>query len=209
MPQMMEREPSILKVGGGIGEAAPPPRAAQGASSEAAAVSPERRPAPRAREEGGLVTVAGFWHRAVAATVDAIAVLPVAWLATWIAGSLAGMRLPPARRTGLDYWLDLALAGEPALWGGVALTISVLVIYLLLFQAMSGRTLGMRLLRLRVIDLYGDPPSVPRAALRTIGYLVCLATLSLGFVWVGFDREKRGLHDWIAGTYVIRAPRST
>jgi uncharacterized RDD family membrane protein YckC len=27
----------------------------------------------------------------------------------------------------------------------------------------------------------------------------------LGFFWVGFDSEKRGLHDWIAGTYVIKA----
>jgi uncharacterized RDD family membrane protein YckC len=27
----------------------------------------------------------------------------------------------------------------------------------------------------------------------------------LGFLWVGFDSEKRGLHDWIAGTYVIKA----
>ena len=39
---------------------------------------------------------------------------------------------------------------------------------------------------------------------RTAGYLAGLATLSLGFLWIGFDAEKRGLHDWIAGTYVIR-----
>ena len=30
------------------------------------------------------------------------------------------------------------------------------------------------------------------------------ATLGLGFAWIGFDREKRGLHDWLAGTYVVR-----
>ena len=30
------------------------------------------------------------------------------------------------------------------------------------------------------------------------------ATLFLGFLWIGFDSEKRGLQDWIAGTYVIR-----
>jgi uncharacterized RDD family membrane protein YckC len=28
--------------------------------------------------------------------------------------------------------------------------------------------------------------------------------LFLGFLWIGFDSEKRGLHDWIAGTYVVR-----
>jgi uncharacterized RDD family membrane protein YckC len=24
-------------------------------------------------------------------------------------------------------------------------------------------------------------------------------------LWIGFDREKRGLHDWIADTYVVKA----
>jgi uncharacterized RDD family membrane protein YckC len=80
-----------------------------------------------------------------------------------------------------------------------------MVIYLLAFHAMAGRTPGMRLLRLRVIDVYGDPPSVIRAVVRTAGYLACFITFSLGFIWIGFDREKRGLHDWLAGTYVIRA----
>ncbi len=54
-----------------------------------------------------------------------------------------------------------------------------------------------------------SPPSstpVWRAAVRAVGYLVALATGGLGFLWVGFDREKRGLHDWLAGTYVIKSP---
>ena len=42
-------------------------------------------------------------------------------------------------------------------------------------------------------------------ATATAGYLAGLATAFLGFLWIGFDAEKRGLHDWIAGTYVIRA----
>ena len=41
--------------------------------------------------------------------------------------------------------------------------------------------------------------------LRSGGYVAAAATLLLGFLWIGFDSEKRGLHDWIAGTYVIRA----
>ena len=41
--------------------------------------------------------------------------------------------------------------------------------------------------------------------MRCAGYLAGVATLFLGFLWMGFDSEKRGLHDWIAGTYVIRA----
>ena len=77
-------------------------------------------------------------------------------------------------------------------------------LYQFVFQATVGQTLGMRLLKLRVVDVYGEPPSYPRAGLRTAAYLASAATLFLGFWWIGFDAEKRGLHDWIAGTYVIR-----
>ena len=31
-----------------------------------------------------------------------------------------------------------------------------------------------------------------------------LATLGLGFLWIAFDSEKRGLHDWLSGTYVVK-----
>jgi len=63
----------------------------------------------------------------------------------------------------------------------------------------------MRLLRLKIIDVYGDRPSPARCVARCGGYLAGVATLFLGFLWMGFDSEKRGLQDWIAGTYVIRA----
>jgi uncharacterized RDD family membrane protein YckC len=63
----------------------------------------------------------------------------------------------------------------------------------------------MRILRIKIIDVYGERPSPARCAVRCAGYFVSLATLMLGFLWMGFDSEKRALHDWIAGTYVIRA----
>ena len=87
----------------------------------------------------------------------------------------------------------------------IVILLAVTVIYLYVFQATLGQTIGMRVLKLRVIDVFGERPSMGRVALRTAGYLAGLATLSLGFLWIGFDAEKRGLHDWIAGTYVIRA----
>lgn len=158
----------------------------------------------RAGEDVPVVVVAGFFRRAAAGFVDGAIVLPISSLVAFLAGRLSGLALPPARQRGIDYWLDLMLAGDPALWGAITLGAVIAALYLLLFQALAGRTLGMRLLGLRVIDLYGDPPRFWRAATRTLGYFACVATLSLGFLWIGFDREKRGLHDWLAGTLVIR-----
>jgi uncharacterized RDD family membrane protein YckC len=157
--------------------------------------------------DGEVVYVAGFWRRALAALCDAAFVLPVALGAVWLAARVAGLALPGARRSGFDTWVDLALAGDAGVWGAAGLALAIAVVYLLVFQATSGRTLGMRLLGLRIVDVYGDTPSVPRVLLRTLGYLASVCTLALGFLWIGFDREKRGLHDWLAGTYVIKAAR--
>jgi uncharacterized RDD family membrane protein YckC len=162
-------------------------------------------PRPLARQ-APVVHVAGFWRRAAAAAVDLAAVLPVAMLVVLVVGKLAGVALP--RRVGLldvDMWIDLVLATDPALVMALTLVAGIGLVYLLVLHILLGRTLGMRLLKLRIIDAYGDPPSPARCVARCAGYLAGAATLFLGFLWIGFDSEKRGLQDWIAGTYVIRA----
>jgi uncharacterized RDD family membrane protein YckC len=159
------------------------------------------------RREAATVYVVGFWRRAAAAFVDALVIVPAALVVALIAGKLAGVS-PPATRPRLldvDLWIDLVLATDPALVMAVVLLVAIAMTYLLVFQITAGRTPGMRLFKIKIIDVWGDRPSPGRCAVRCLGYLVGLATLFLGFLWMGFDSEKRGLHDWIAGTYVIRA----
>jgi uncharacterized RDD family membrane protein YckC len=198
---MGSREPSVL--GGDAGGAI---SAEIGPATPAATERPQTAP-PRASTRDPArqtVVVAGFWRRALAAGIDAAVVLPAAMLLTWIAGKLAGVALPATRNAAIDYWLDLALAGEPSLWGGFGLFTAIVVIYLLVFQVTLAQTLGMRVMKLHIIDVYGERPSLWRAAARTAGYLASALTLGLGFIWIGFDREKRALHDYLAGTYVVR-----
>lgn len=180
-------------------EARPKDRpSARGTASEPP-VRPSRREAP-------AVHVVGFWKRLAAAMIDFAIVIPAALVITWIASMIGGVHLPPSnlRVIDLDMWIDLVLATDPALVMGLGLFLAVGLVYLLVFQIVVGRTLGMRLLRLRIIDVYGDRPSPGRCVARCGGYLAGVATLFLGFLWMGFDSEKRGLQDWIAGTYVIR-----
>jgi uncharacterized RDD family membrane protein YckC len=151
------------------------------------------------------VRVAGFWQRFVAAWVDLAVIVPVGLILTWIASRLGNVHLPPSRIRGPDFWLDLVLHSDPWLMTGVAMFLVVITVYMMVFQLLLGQTLGMKLLRMRVIDVWGERPSIARCAARTAGYLVGIATAMLGFLWVGFDSEKRGIHDWIAGTYVIKA----
>jgi uncharacterized RDD family membrane protein YckC len=148
--------------------------------------------------------VSGFWKRAMAGLIDLAIILPVSLLLCKVAGSLAGLSLPPSRVQGLDFWLDLLLAGDGTLIGALGLTLAIASLYSLIFHISMGRTIGMRALKLRIIDVYGDAPSTNRALARTAGYLLGVATLGLGFIWIAFDSEKRGLHDWLAGTYVVK-----
>lgn len=171
-----------------------------------APVRSPHQPVPRSgRTAAPTFYVAGFWRRLAAGLIDLAVIAPVMLLLTWLAAVITGIQLPAANHRGLDFWLDMFLAGEPALIGGLGLALAIALIYLFLFQATTGRTLGMRVLRVRVIDLFGDPPSIVRTAVRTAAYLASLATLGLGFFWIGFDSEKRALHDWLAGTYVVVA----
>jgi uncharacterized RDD family membrane protein YckC len=187
---MTDREPAVLGAQG----TARPPRSFPGAAAPARSAAP-------------AVYVLGFWRRAAAAAIDLAVVLPTAMLVCWIAGKLSGVSLPPMKigLLDVDLWIDLVLAFDPGLLMNLALTWAIGLTYLTVFHIARGRTLGMAALHMKVIDLYGDRPSPRRCLLRLLGYVASVASLGLGFAWVAFDSEKRGLHDWIAGTYVVRA----
>jgi uncharacterized RDD family membrane protein YckC len=159
------------------------------------------------RREGELVHVVGFWRRMAAAIVDLAIIIPATLIVTLLASKLSGVHMPPRNLhlLDIDLWIDLVLATDPAVVMGLVLLVAIGLAYLLVFQITMGRTLGMRLLRIKIIDVYGDKPSPATCIVRCGGYLASAATLFLGFLWVGFDSEKRGLQDWIAGTYVVRA----
>jgi uncharacterized RDD family membrane protein YckC len=189
-------EPSLLRdPADGRSQAIDPPTRAS---------APELRPSARGAP---TVYVVGFWRRLAAAIVDLAIVIPVSLIITLIVSKIGGVHLPPSniRLLDVDLWIDLVLATDPALLMAFVLFTGIGMTYLLVFHIVLGRTLGMRLFKMRVIDVDGDRPSPARCIARCAGYLAGVATLFLGFLWMGFDSEKRGLHDWIAGTYVIRA----
>ena len=149
--------------------------------------------------------VAGLMRRAAACAIDGVIVAPFALAAGALVAVVAGQPLPRFGELGLAAAVDLALHGDaigPAVLGMAAL---VIALFFFIFHALRGQTPGKRLLGLRVIDPYGLPPSLPRALARTAGGLVSTLGFSLGFLWIGFDREKRGLHDWLAGTWVVKS----
>jgi uncharacterized RDD family membrane protein YckC len=93
--------------------------------------------------------------------------------------------------------IALAVVGDknPASTQYLAVTVFAAQIYLL--TALTGFTVGKRLLGLRVARLDGQPVGLLRSLVRTVLFLLVVPPLVL-------DADLRGLHDRAAGTIVIR-----
>lgn len=70
-------------------------------------------------------------------------------------------------------------------------------------------TPGKRLAGLQVTDAAGGRPAPWRVALRFVAGVPSWAVLHLGHALAGWTRDRRALHDFIAGTRVVLAPGAT
>ncbi len=68
----------------------------------------------------------------------------------------------------------------------------------------GGRTLGKRLLGIRIVQLDGSPINWWEAFERAGGYAAGFATGLLGFAQVYWDPNRQAIHDKVAGTVVVR-----
>jgi uncharacterized RDD family membrane protein YckC len=69
--------------------------------------------------------------------------------------------------------------------------------------AVSGRTIGMAIFGLQVVTTEGGPIGVRQAVLRTLGLALSVALFWFAFWGIIFQRERRALDDFIAGTVVV------
>jgi uncharacterized RDD family membrane protein YckC len=76
-------------------------------------------------------------------------------------------------------------------------------LYLTVPLMVSGRTVGKSVLGLRVVTRHGDPIGAGRAAARVVAQPLSFAALGLGLIGILIGRERRSLHDVVAGTAVI------
>ncbi len=125
---------------------------------------------------------AGFWVRAVAYLIDAV-------ILGLVGGVLSGVGLHSRS-------VDAQSSSPSAL-------LSLIYFGLLWSHYGGGQTLGMRLLRLRVVGTDGSQIGVLRALLRWLFLVISFVVCFIGVIWVAFDPQKQGWHDKIASTYVI------
>jgi uncharacterized RDD family membrane protein YckC len=94
-------------------------------------------------------------------------------------------------------WRVIAFAG--------ATFVVVSFLYLTVCIAFTGRTLGMRLLSLRVIDARtGLIPTGGQSAGRAVIYILSLLSAGLTFIFAFIDPDRRAFHDRFTRTAVVR-----
>ena len=71
--------------------------------------------------------------------------------------------------------------------------------------AISGRTIGMAILGIRVENVVGGPIHGRAACFRTLVLPISIAALFLGCVGILTNRARQGWHDRLAGTVVVYA----
>jgi uncharacterized RDD family membrane protein YckC len=80
------------------------------------------------------------------------------------------------------------------------------LIYFPYYWAKDGQTPGMKQMGIRVVrDADGGPITMGSAILRLVGYWVSGAVFYLGYIWIFIDKRRRGWHDLIAGTVVVKS----
>ncbi len=125
----------------------------------------------------GPMSVAPMGRRLVALIVD--------WLlCSLIASSITGHVL-------------FGNAQDPHYFAAQYLTLILFTLEVYLLTAVSGLTVGKRLLRIRAIRTNGSNPGFKWAALRTLLLLFIIPACLT-------DRDLRGLHDRAADTIVVR-----
>jgi uncharacterized RDD family membrane protein YckC len=144
------------------------------ATADPAWAPPERRSVDLGGEPSRRY--GGFWIRVLATIIDGLILIIPGYAFQRTLGPYAGLV------SALVQWLYYA------------------------FMESSGSqaTVGKMACGLVVTDTDGNRISFARATGRYFAKFLSTLTLFIGFAMVGWTRQKRGLHDFIAGTLVVR-----
>jgi uncharacterized RDD family membrane protein YckC len=109
--------------------------------------------------------------------------------------------------------IDLVLCGvvlklAPWVHFRAGLCLLVLAVYGAVMWKLRGTTVGGSICHLKVVRLDDRPLDWTAAIVRALSCFLSLFVVGLGFFWVAFDDEKQSWHDKIAGTAVVKVPKS-
>jgi uncharacterized RDD family membrane protein YckC len=149
---------------------------------------------------------APLWRRTVAALVDGAILLATVGPLTWAVLAIVDPAPLIADARGLDALLRVLELSVFDLLDRAAPAIVLCGVYFVLFWSLSGRTIGQKLMRIRLVDRHGARPHPLVSLARYVAKLVGFVAGALGWLWAAFDVESRAWHDHVARTTVVRDP---
>jgi uncharacterized RDD family membrane protein YckC len=105
-------------------------------------------------------------------------------------------------------WILSTLRGsqfslQDARWVSAVLLIVWAFVYCAYPLAIAGRTLGMALVGVRVIRKDGSDVNGWHAVIRVLAFPFSFVLFGIGFILIVLNRDRRALHDFVAGTTVV------
>ena len=139
--------------------------------------------------EDGDFEHAGFWARFGAWVIDMVLLMVIIMPVMYAVYGEANMRVGYKPLGVVDVLMNYVLP----------------LVVTLLFWRYRSATPGKLILSLKVVDAKSlGPMSWGQMIGRYFAYLVAAIPLFLGFFWIGWDAQKQGWHDKLAGTFVIK-----
>lgn len=147
---------------------------------------------PYFEEDYSYFSYGGFWQRLIAHVLDLFILgfleMPFLYLAAWVEGVINPAALESEYiSSGLELF-------------GLVLTL-VLVVG---FWKWKAATPGKMIMGLVITNKRGEKPSTLQFIWRYFAYIISAIPFCLGFLWVAFDSKKRGFHDLLSGTVVLK-----
>lgn len=130
----------------------------------------------------------GFWARLWASAIDFLLLSILVFCLLFLVYGKDYLGLPASE---LGIWHYLLVWLLPA-------------VIVCLFWCYCAATPGKMLIGAKIIQVdTGATPAYSSLVLRYLCYYVSAIVLFIGFIWVGIDERKQGLHDKIASTAVV------
>ena len=154
------------------------------------------------------VRYAGFWIRFVASLVDTfVLALPIGIVVYFLSdGNWFDFSLYQQN-------LQMAMSGNPnalnmqpqtSMKWELLFEFLVLLVTVIFWEKFKGTTPGKRFVNIKIVDAQTLKDIDNKQAItRSIGYIASSIILFGGFLMIAFRKDKKGLHDILAGTAVI------
>ncbi len=149
---------------------------------------------PHEAVTGPTLRPAGFWIRVAAFLLDQVFIYMVSRAILFANGAQESA-----------YVVDLGseLGVIDMLWD-VIVPLAIETVYFTVAIGIWGRTIGKAAMRVKVVRTDGGRVSLGRAFGRYLAFYLNWMTLTIGFVVIALNPLKRGLHDLIVDTRVVR-----